>query len=151
MLPLLSVPPLGPPLRRSTPSAKPLAPPNHWVPARAVLFLPHQVDPTIAKLLREADPQLARVGWTHQTWRTTRADQRLSLPERWVGRPTPDGECVVAVVPLQGTRLRQPGFAAFLGEVAQGSASRDAVLAHCTELEGLGLSSDLWIPLPTIR
>jgi hypothetical protein len=147
----LSLSPLGPPLRRPTPSAQTLAPPNHWVPARAVLFLPRQMDPTIAKLLREADPQLIRMGWTHQTWRTARADGRLSLPEKWVGRATPDGECVVAVLPLRDTRLRQPGFAAFLGEVVQGSASRDAVLAHCAELEDLGLRSDLWVPLPTIR
>jgi hypothetical protein len=147
----LSIRPMGPPARPAQAAVPTVAAPNFWVPARAVRFLPRYMEPTIAEMLRDAASKHRGMGWTHLTWRTSREDEQRALPEATVGQATDSGECVVAVVPLQDTRLKRSGFAVFFGEVAKGSDSRDAVQVQCHELEGLGLSTDLWLPLPTVR
>jgi hypothetical protein len=130
-----------------------LVAPNWWVAARAVWYLPahtHAALDLLSRAVTRADRK--QLGWTHETWRTTRGVAGdLSGSETSLGVESPTGECVVALVPLQVTRLARAGFAGFVGEVARGCGTQAEALARCRALERLGLTTDLWLPLPTIR
>lgn len=154
MFPPITLPPEVARAAAVPPAYAPSRAPNWWVVARAVRFAPSLAAglafigaPTdTAEALQEA---AKRHGWPFATWRTTRVTSAFQLPEENLGRYSPGGEFVVAVVRIEGNRHRRGEHAVYFGELANGFMRQDQALARCAELDRLGLSTDLWTTLPT--
>lgn len=132
----------------------PRSAPNWWTRARAVRFVPTLEDglrligaPTDG--LGDALEAAREHGWSRLTWRTTRVTAGFQLPEENLGRYSPAGEYVVAIVRMDGDRGRRADHAVYFGELELGSMRQDVVMAQCAELARKGLRTDLWICLPT--
>lgn len=136
------------------PAYGPIRPPNWWVPGRVVRFVPTMAEGmrligAPVEDLEAVELAAAAQGWPCVTWRTTRVTAGFQLPEEALGRFAPAGDFVVAVVRMENTTYRRGEHAVYFGELDRGSMRHDAVRAQCSELEAIGLSTDIWRPLPT--
>ena len=147
----------SPVVSRAAAIPPPVAPrraPNWWVPGRVVRFVPTMVDglrligaPTEG--LEAVEQAAAAHGWPCVTWRTTRLTAGFHLPEESLGRYAPAGDLVVAIVRMEQTTHRRGEHAIYFGDLDRGSMRQDAVRMQCSELESIGLASDIWRPLTT--
>lgn len=154
MFPNLNIPAAAARISMTATAYAPNRAPNWWVVGRAVRFAP-SLEAGLALIGAQTDTAEAlqeaakRHGWPFATWRTTRVTSAFQLPEENLGRFSPGGEFVVAVVRIEGNRHRRGEHAVYFGELTNGFMRQDHAMARCAELDRLGLSTDLWTTLPT--